>query len=205
MALHFLARRLRVKHPQFILPRTNHSILTPPSSSNPSSSVPVHHFSQAFHQTVLSLSLRPTPCIPHLSTLHSFTTQVIKDPITFNDEKFQLRDPQDPALLHVLELLKKVAQFSSEIEATTFLDDSGIEANTNLVSSAIWALREEWKGAFFAFKWGEKWNCNDEQVFNLMIWILGNHAKFSTAWCLIRDMHRSSMCTRRAMLLMIDR
>lgn len=85
------------------------------------------------------------------------------------------------------------------------LDESGIEANRDMLCSALWALREEWKLAFLAFKWGEKCGCSDEETFNFLIWVLGNHRKFNTAWCLIRDMHRSSMDTRRAMLIMIDR
>ena len=38
-----------------------------------------------------------------------------------------------------------------------------------------------------------------------MVWVLGNHRKFNTAWILIRDLHRSLMSTRKAMLIMIDR
>lgn len=87
------------------------------------------------------------------------------------------------------------------------LDESGIEVNREIVCSAIWESREEWRLAFLAFKLGEKWGCTDEKACYLMIWILGDHRKFNIAWCLIRDMHthRSKMDTRRAMLIMIDR
>ena len=87
----------------------------------------------------------------------------------------------------------------------TSLDDSGIEVNSEMIYSAVWELREEWRLALLAFKWSEKWGCADEKSRNLLIWVLGNHRKFNTAWCLIRDMHQSKVDTRRAMLIMIDR
>lgn len=88
-----------------------------------------------------------------------------------------------------------------------FLVDSGIEADAEMVYSAIWETREEWRLALLAFKWGERCSCSDEKACNLMIWVLGNHRKFNTAWCLIRDMHmlRSKLDTGQAMLIMIDR
>ncbi|XP_027343466.1 pentatricopeptide repeat-containing protein At1g80880, mitochondrial [Abrus precatorius] len=109
-------------------------------------------------------------------------------------------DLDDPDLPQFLQFLKKLHHSSPQEEV---LPSSGFQANRDLVCSAIWALREEWKPAFLAFKW----NChhNDEKVCNLMIWVLATHAKFSTAWCIIRDMHRSSLSTRQAMLIMIDR
>ena len=87
----------------------------------------------------------------------------------------------------------------------TSLDDSGIEVNSEMIYSAVWELREEWRLALLAFKWSEKWGCADEKSRNLLIWVLGNHRKFNTAWCLIRDMHQSKVDTRTAMLIMIDR
>jgi hypothetical protein len=105
----------------------------------------------------------------------------------------------------LLQSLKMAAHFPSEAEAMASLDESGIRANQNLVYSVIWELREEWRLAFLAFKWGDKWGCVDEKACELMVWVLGNHRKFNTAWILIRDLHRSSMSTRKAMLIMIDR
>ncbi|KAL3609359.1 hypothetical protein D5086_000379 [Populus alba] len=105
----------------------------------------------------------------------------------------------------LLQSLKKAAHFPSEAEAMASLDESGIRANQNLVYSVIWELREEWRLAFLAFKWGDKWGCVDEKACELMVWVLGNHRKFNTAWILIRDLHRSLMSTRKAMLIMIDR
>lgn len=86
-----------------------------------------------------------------------------------------------------------------------FLDESGVEVKRDTVVLAIWELREEWKLAFLGFKWGEKWGCCDEEACSLMVWVLGSHRKFSTAWCLIRDLNQALMDTRRAMLIMIDR
>ncbi|KAI4355841.1 hypothetical protein L6164_004576 [Bauhinia variegata] len=202
MALCFFTRRLHFKHPHLFLPLLLH--LFPSSPSIPSHSLLAYHLSGAFHQT-LSLPSRSSLLSVSFSTLQPFPAQNLNDPIDFHDGSFHFDDPEVPGLLQFLELLNKVAHFSSEAEAIAFLDESGIQANKNLVSSAIWALREEWRPAFFAFKWGHKWNCNDEKVCNLMIWVFGSHKKFSSAWCLIRDMHRSSLCTRRAMLIMIDR
>ncbi|KAF7814518.1 pentatricopeptide repeat-containing protein [Senna tora] len=194
MALRFLTRTLRQTHFQFLLPLTLHSTSPPPSSLSP------YQLSQAFHQTVTIPSHSLPPSFTHLSVFHPFTTQALTHPIDFDDNDFHFDgDPQ------FLQLLKGVAHFSSEAEATPFLDGSGIRASRDLVGSAIWELREDSKAAFLVFKWGEKWNCNDEKVYQLMIWVLGNHKRFSTAWCLIRDMHRSSLCTRQAMLIMIDR
>ncbi|KAL6134217.1 hypothetical protein ACLB2K_066450 [Fragaria x ananassa] len=86
-----------------------------------------------------------------------------------------------------------------------FLDESGVEANRDMVLLAIWELRGDWKLAFLGFKWGEKRKCCDEEACSLMVWVLGSHRKFSTAWCLIRDLNQALMDTRRAMLIMIDR
>ncbi|CDO98237.1 unnamed protein product [Coffea canephora] len=38
-----------------------------------------------------------------------------------------------------------------------------------------------------------------------MIWVLGNHTKFGTAWSLIHDLHKNSVDTKEALLIMIDR
>ena len=85
------------------------------------------------------------------------------------------------------------------------LDESGIKATQGLICSVIWTLREEWRLAFLAFKWGEKWGTTGEITYELMVWVLGNHRKFNMAWCLIRDLYRSSMDSRRTMFIMIDR
>jgi len=135
-------------------------------------------------------------------SLHSRTRNQYHAPFDFDfdfdfDFNFNL---DDPSLPEFLELLKKVAHSSSQAEG---LHSSSFQANRDLICSAIWALREEWKPALLAFKW----NCryNDEKVCNLMVWVSATHGKFSTAWCIIRDMHHSSLSTHQAMLIMIDR
>lgn len=105
----------------------------------------------------------------------------------------------------MIELLRRVALLPTEAEAMESLRTDGIVPNGGLVHSVVWALREEWRLAFLAFKWGDEWGCIDEKVLGLMTWVLGSHGKFSIAWCLIRDSHRSSVDTRQAMLVMIDR
>lgn len=105
----------------------------------------------------------------------------------------------------MIEAIQKADQFSSKDEAIEVLDKAGVKPKQDLVYWAIWDLRGEWKLAFLVFKWGEKWGCLGGKVWALMIWVLGNHRKFSTAWCLIRELHRSSMDIRRPMLVMIDR
>ncbi|XP_020232243.1 pentatricopeptide repeat-containing protein At1g80880, mitochondrial [Cajanus cajan] len=133
--------------------------------------------SQAMHQTV---------------SLHSHSQSQDYAPFNFNSD--------DPTLPQFLELLKRMAHSSPQAED---LHLSGFQANRDFICSAIWALRDQWKPALLAFQW----NChhNDVKVCNLMIWVLATHGKFSTAWCIIRDMHRSSLSTRQAMLIMIDR
>lgn len=105
----------------------------------------------------------------------------------------------------LIKAIEKADQFSSKEEAIEVLDKAGVEPKEELVYLAIWDLREEWKLAFLVFKWGEKFGCLGGKVWDLMVWVLGNHKKFSTAWCLIRDLHRSSMDTRRTMLVLMDR
>ncbi|KAH0982913.1 hypothetical protein GBA52_010090 [Prunus armeniaca] len=201
MALPSIARRLRSKHPQLFL---SHTLL--PSISNspspPHSSHPLpQHLSQTFHRTLLVPFQTPR----HFSTLQPFSAQTLNDPLGFNAQRFKTNGPYKSGLTQFLELLKHAAHFASEAEAMAFLDKSGIEVNGDTVLLAIWELKEDWKLAFLAFKWGEKLGCCDEEACSLMVWVLGSHRKFSTAWCLIRDLHRALMDTRRAMLIMIER
>ncbi|XP_061373141.1 pentatricopeptide repeat-containing protein At1g80880, mitochondrial [Gastrolobium bilobum] len=153
--------------------------------------LPVTRIANSYVSTSLSQALHQTVSLPSHSQ-----SQCPYDYAPFN---FNF-DLDDPSLPPFLESLKKVAHLSPQADGVDF---SGFHANRDLICSAIWALREDWKPAFLAFKW----NChdNDEKVCNLMIWVLGTHGKFSTAWSIIRDMHRSSLSTYRAMLIMIDR
>ncbi|XP_019436156.1 PREDICTED: pentatricopeptide repeat-containing protein At1g80880, mitochondrial [Lupinus angustifolius] len=154
------------------------------------------HLSRGLHAKLVAPLIRISKNILFYSVSHTFHQTLSLPP--------QCHSPPHPSLPQFLQLLKRVSHSSSPAsESITLLDDSGFQANRDLICSAIWALREEWKAAFVAFNWG---NCyDDEKVCNLMIWVLGTHAKFSTAWSIIGDMHRSSISTRQAMLIMIDR
>ncbi|XP_022953169.1 pentatricopeptide repeat-containing protein At1g80880, mitochondrial [Cucurbita moschata] len=156
--------------------------------------------SQAFHQTLLlpSQSARQFSALP-------FCSQKVAHPFHFDTVRFQNHRPNDARSAEFVELLKRAARLPSEVEAIAALGEFDVQADSNLVYSAIWVLRDDWKSSFLAFKWGEKWGSIDEEICNLMIWVLGNHKKFSTAWCLIREFHGSLLNSRQAMLVMIDR
>ncbi|KAK9025122.1 hypothetical protein V6N11_065019 [Hibiscus sabdariffa] len=177
-----------------------HHPATVPSPLSSSSSTQ-QLFSLAFHQTFFISSQNPL-FTSNFSTHQSLSSQTQNYPFEIAPPAVHDSDPQEPALLH---LLKRFAHFSSETEAMASLNESAIKATPGLVCSVIWTLREEWRLAFLAFKWGDKWGCSGESTYELMIWVLGNHGKFNMAWCLIRDLYRSSMDTRRAMFIMIDR
>ncbi|XVF24646.1 hypothetical protein REPUB_Repub13aG0145000 [Reevesia pubescens] len=200
MAFLSLARRLHRTHSQILLPFLLQHPATPLPFPSPSTQK-LSFLSLAFHQTFFISSQTPL-LTSHFSTLRSLSTETLNYPFELTPPPIHDPDPQEPALLH---LLKRVAHFSSEAEAMALLDDSGIKATQRLVCSVIWTLREEWRLAFLAFKWGEKWGSTSENTYELMVWVLGNHRKFNMAWCLIRDLYRSSMGTRRAMFIMIDR
>uniref|UniRef100_A0A5B7BFF5 Pentacotripeptide-repeat region of PRORP domain-containing protein n=1 Tax=Davidia involucrata TaxID=16924 RepID=A0A5B7BFF5_DAVIN len=202
MALLTFAWRLQRSQPRLLLPLILSSITHPRIPS--SSSHPLRYFIQPFHQTLLvpSYSLQYSP---YFSTLQSSHNQTLDEPIDFSKYTDETHQHSQSGVHEFVGLLKKGENFVSEVEAIAFLDDSGFQPNKNLVYSTIWALRDEWKLAFLVYKWGEKWSCSGEKVSGLMIWVLGNHKKFNTAWCLIRDLHRSSVDIRQAMLIMIDR
>nr|XP_043617565.1 pentatricopeptide repeat-containing protein At1g80880, mitochondrial [Erigeron canadensis] len=107
-------------------------------------------------------------------------------------------------VIELLKLLRSNVNPESG-EPFDFLDGSGIKPNRELIVSCIWELREEWKLGFLVFKWGQKWKCDDQKAWNLMIWVLGNHKKFSISWSLIKDLYQSDMDTQQPMFIMIDR
>ena len=175
-------------------------------------------FPRIYPQFFLTLLLRPvsshslqtlshtfprTPLYkPRFSVPRHLSTQTLYDPFDLIRCKEDVCDPLKSGLP---ELLKRLEGLSSEAEVMAVLDGSGVEPNQELVYWAIWGLREDWRLAYWVFNWGEKWGCNSEGTRGLVIWILGNCKKFGVAWCLIRELHRSSVDTRRAMLIMIDR
>ncbi|XP_039070832.1 pentatricopeptide repeat-containing protein At1g80880, mitochondrial [Hibiscus syriacus] len=199
MALLSLARRLRRIHSHTLFPFL---VQHPTTVTSPFLSSSTQQFlSLAFHRTFFISSQNPL-FTSNFSTHQSLSSQTQTYPFEITPPAILDSDPQVPALLH---LLKRLDHFSSEPETMASLNESGIKATLGLVSSAIWTLREEWRLAFLAFKWGENWGCSGQSTYELMIWVLGNHRKFNMAWCLIRDIYRSSMDTRRAMFIMIDR
>ncbi|KAK4800398.1 hypothetical protein SAY86_020885 [Trapa natans] len=105
----------------------------------------------------------------------------------------------------LVDLLREAATLPLEPESMESIERLGIDQTPELVFSVIEKLREEWRPALLAFKWGQKRDCINEETYNLMVYILGSHGKFSIAWCLIRDIHQIKKNTRRAMLTMIDR
>jgi len=145
------------------------------AAAKPSHFVASSSFSQAFYQT---LSL-PS---------HSQAQHV---PFDFN---FKINfDLDDPSLLQFIQLLKK-----DDDDHDCLLS---LKPNIDLIRSAIWVLRDDLKPALRAFNLGY----NDEKVCNLIIWVLGTHDKFHTAWSIVRDMRSSSLSTHQAMLIIIDR
>ncbi|XP_059641821.1 pentatricopeptide repeat-containing protein At1g80880, mitochondrial [Cornus florida] len=204
MALITFASRLRRTNCQLFLPFILTSTTHPLPPHPPTSQHTQHYFTLAFHQTILVPfhSLRNSP---HFSTLQASHNQSLCEPVDFVEYKPKTHQQNQSGVHELVQLLKKAKGFVSEEEAIAFLDDSRVELNTDLIQSTIWEVRDEWKLAFLVFKWGEKWGCNVEKTWGLVIWVLGNHKKFNIAWCLIRDLHRSSsMDTRAAMLIMID-
>lgn len=155
---------------------------------------------QAFHQTFSLHSFFAR----QFSALPSFS-QKLGDPFLFDTGRFQNYRQSDACNARFIELFKRVALLPSEVEAVAALDEFDVKADLDLVYSAIWVLRDDWKSSLLAFKWGEKVGAIDEEICNLMIWVLGNHKKFSTAWSLIRELHGSLLNSMQAMLVMIDR
>ncbi|CAL1376810.1 unnamed protein product [Linum trigynum] len=154
-----------------------------------------------------SWAFRRTPCVRfQLSRCFASHLHVSAENLGTALELIPERiDCHDPSKHTLVESLTVASQFSTEAEATTYLDDSGIKPSLELVYSVIWELRENWKVAFLAFKWGEKRECADEKACELLVWVLGNHHKFGIAWTLIRDLHRASLSIRSVLLVMIDR
>ncbi|XP_073146411.1 pentatricopeptide repeat-containing protein At1g80880, mitochondrial isoform X2 [Henckelia pumila] len=157
--------------------------------------------SQAFRRT----TFRPCTQTPPLGSFHHTQSQWFYQFINFDDEIDEAYGNMQFEVNEILERVKKTKDLHSGDEAIAFLDASNVKPNENLVLSLIWALREEWKLAFLAFKWGEKWDCVVEKTWYLMIWLLGNHKKFSTSWALIHELHKASRDTQQALLILIDR
>lgn len=136
--------------------------------------------------------------VPHFVSSYRFSTHVIS-------ETFDIDQALAPLEQGLIDLIRQVSELESEADAMASLEESSFDLNHDSFYSLIWELRDEWRLAFLAFKWGEKRRCDDQKACDLMIWVLGNHQKFNIAWCLIRDMFHVSKDTRKAMFLMMDR
>ncbi|KAF9613756.1 hypothetical protein IFM89_010486 [Coptis chinensis] len=176
-----------------LLPLISRPLLHPSSSS---SYIYISHsyFSATDHQSFIPPSSSRTQFFKH----HLFPLK----PSTFNLE-LELDQTNHSTLV---ETLRKTKEFTSETEAMDFLDkvEEGVQLDCSLVCSVVWALRNEWELALLGFKWGQKLGCIDSSAWDLMVLVLGQNKRFGTAWCLIRNMHRSSLNVRRALLIMIE-
>ncbi|KFK42476.1 hypothetical protein AALP_AA2G261900 [Arabis alpina] len=181
-----ISRKL-TRTPQYLL----HVVSSTSFSSNPSFQNP--YFSSTFHRTGSVHS----QILTHVS-FNRFSTQKIS-------ESFDIKQALAPLEHGVIDFIRQVSELESEADAMVSLKESAFELNHESLYTLIWELRDEWRLAFLGFKWGEKCCCNDQEVCDLMIWVLGNHQKFNIAWCLIRDMFNVSRDTRKAMFIMMDR
>lgn len=159
------------------------------------------YFSQAFHQT----SYRRCRHTPHAGSLLQTHSQAIYEITDFLEYAHDTPEDAQLGLRGFLEKVQNAKDIASGDEAIAFLDDSGVKPDKDFIFWAVWALREEWKLAFLVFKWGVKWDCVVNKTRCLIIWLLGNHGKFSTAWTVVHEMYRASKDARQAMLIMIDR
>ncbi|CAI9113861.1 OLC1v1014551C2 [Oldenlandia corymbosa var. corymbosa] len=204
MALIIHLRRLQIPHISslFVSQLLNPTHFALPSSSG-ARSLPRNLY-KAFHQTLINTyntSLRSF----RFSTLTNCWIQNRYETFDFSKCVKQTHEDAELGVEELIELTRKAANLDSGDEALDFLDQASVRPNVDLIFSAVLALREEWKLAYLVFKWGEKWDCVDERCRCVMIWMLGNHRKFGTAWSLIHDLHRSSKDTKQAILTIIDR
>ncbi|GER48508.1 pentatricopeptide repeat-containing protein [Striga asiatica] len=174
MALITSVRRLHRLYLRF--PHSSPSLISISSTPLPS---PAIHLSRAFHRT----PHRPVEHAPHFQNSYQI--------VDFSKQLDEMKQETQLGLRGILERAEKAKDFASGDEAIAFLDGSGVKPDNDLIFSAIWALRDDWKLAFLAYKWGEKWGCVVHKTWCLMVWLLGNHQKFSTAWTLIHELHQA--------------
>ncbi|OIT05118.1 PREDICTED: pentatricopeptide repeat-containing protein At1g80880, mitochondrial [Nicotiana attenuata] len=159
------------------------------------------HFFGAFRQPFVR-TCHTTPAKPPFFSSGNSTCYEI---INFDNYVDTLREKSQLDVSQFVGIIQKANDFGSGDEAMLFLDECCVKPNKDLVFLVIWELRDQWKLAYLLFKWGEKCKCLEENTWCLMIWILGNHGKFSTAWSLIRDLLQMSTNIQEAVLVMIDR
>ncbi|KAH9603795.1 hypothetical protein KSS87_018821 [Heliosperma pusillum] len=169
-------------------------------SSTPSTYYHNTNFSQTFHRT-LSVQSQFLSNSTNFPTFRSSSPQSLYDPIDFNDIDNQ---NNEPGSIELVELVQKTKGFASKKEAIDFITPSCINTDVNQVYFAIWALRNDWELCLLAFELGKKCGFVNDKILGLIVWVLGSHHKFDSAWSLIRDFH-SVVDTRRAMLVIIER
>ncbi|KAF6172824.1 hypothetical protein GIB67_034676 [Kingdonia uniflora] len=160
---------------------------------------PFSHFLPT-HKRLLSPSTSlPKPSLSPNQTLFEITPVELQLQKTIN--------PSEPGINGVLEILRKAKTFASQREGIAFLDESGVNPTEGLVCSVIWVLRNDWDLALLGFKWGEKWGCcnSGSGAWDLMVWVLGKHKRFGSAWHLVRMMIGAKVDPQQAMLIMIER
>ncbi|KAI3455225.1 hypothetical protein Pfo_011888 [Paulownia fortunei] len=201
MALLTIVRRLQLHRPRPMIcfSQFSHSLAHQFIPSEFPSAI--LSFSRAFHQT----PCRPCKHTRHFGGLPHAQGQSLYQIIDFSEYVDETHEDIQLGLCEVFERVQQAKEFASGDEAIAFLDNSDVRPDKDFIFSVIWSLREEWKLAFLVFKWGEKWDCVVEKTWCLMIWLLGNHKKFSTAWTLIHELYHASKDTQQAMLIMIDR
>ncbi|CAH9106799.1 unnamed protein product [Cuscuta europaea] len=159
------------------------------------------HIFGAFHRTACNQRYRVPQsdnfCIQQ--KLHDYEI------IDFEDYVKKLTETFHVDVSGVTGILEQAKGCASGDEAIALLDQCAIKPSQDLIFLAIWDLRDRWQLAYLLFKWGEKWDCVPEKTRCLVIWVLGNHKKFSTAWTLITDLARNSIEVQEAVLIMIDR
>ncbi|XP_057516361.1 pentatricopeptide repeat-containing protein At1g80880, mitochondrial [Amaranthus tricolor] len=181
--------------------RLHHS-LSPRIRSSPIGYV-TNFFSQAFHRT----HFRPSLTLLHslfFSTFKPCSVHSLYNPINFNDFVSVNHQNDDLGVSELVELVQRTKNCTSRKEAIDFLASSGISPDATQVYLAIWKLQDDWKLVLLIFELTQKWGCISDKLLGLIVWVLGTHHKFDTAWSLIRDCYRL-VDTRQAMFAIIDR
>ncbi|CAH8330541.1 unnamed protein product [Eruca vesicaria subsp. sativa] len=192
-----IARRLtRTTH--LLIVQRQYLLLRGASRSFSTSYFHIASFSSAFNRT-RRVHSQISIHVPHFTYSNVFSTQVTHETFDINKEVVA------PLENGLIDLVRQVSELESEADAMATLEESSFDLKNDSLYSLIWELRDEWRLAFLAFKWGERRGCDEQKACDLMIWVLGNHQKFNIAWCLIRDMFHVSKDTRKAMFLMMDR
>ncbi|KAI3671489.1 hypothetical protein L1987_87227 [Smallanthus sonchifolius] len=199
----YLARKINQRtHSHLFLPFILRSRAAQHGLSSPSYTHSTYSFFQAFRRTPGTCSRKLN--YNYFSTFEPPYVQKLYETINFTQLTESTGESTNSSVIKVVKLLR--SNFNPEGgESMDVLDGSGIKPSEGLINSVIWGLRDDWKLAFLVFKWGQRWRCSDEKAWSLMIWVLGNHKKFNTGWCLIRDLYQTSMDTQHPMLIMIDR